>query len=137
MRTMLMVLGFVVVGCGPSQIPLGQPFSDTLTSMDSVWTQHLSDGETLRGYYRDYVVQVKAGFRYTVVFGSNTGHGSFEDEGSGNFLLGGGVACKSFGLATNPRTVTWIPAETGLNKVDVNAQTQNVPLTFTVEITPQ
>ncbi len=129
-----LVLG-LTVACGPSQIPLGQPFTGTLTAADNRW----SESNGLSGYDVPYVVQVTAGQSYTVVWGTDTGYGNFEDEEGGTFTQGGSSIGSTIGDApdSSPSTSIWIPAMTGLDKVDIDADADHVPLTFTITITAQ
>jgi hypothetical protein len=126
-------------GCGSPRIPLGVVYSGTLTSSDETWSETDGYGDVINGYDAQYVVQVTGGDAYTVKWGTDNGKGNFEDEEGGYFDLGGGVTGTAITDAywSEPLVVTWHPAVAGLNKVDVEAQAQNVPFTFHVEITPQ
>lgn len=125
----------LAAACGPPEIPLGQQFTGTLTALDDTWSE--SDGT--RGYDTPYVVQVTAGQSYTVIWGTDNGFGNFEDDEGGTFTQGNLSLGNTIpdALATSPSTSTWVPAMTGLNKVDIDAQADHVPLKFTITITPQ
>jgi hypothetical protein len=140
-RTLLVsCFALSLVSCGYPLIPLGQKISGTLTDKDNLWYEHdpYTGAVSGMGYSIDYQVQATAGTSYTVTFWTSTGNGNFVDDENGRFYWPDGSAGSALVLVpSNPQTVTWKPSKTGLNKVDVEASSENVPLDFTVEITQQ
>jgi len=141
MKTLMMALLLGgISACGPQEIPIGKTFSDTVTRSDNFWTSgERSAGTFISGYAKDYVVNVTQGAKYTVRWGTDNGYGNFEDQEHGDFVTNGLDEGSTIPDASesSPSTSIWTPAMTGMNKVDADAQIQNVPFRFTILITAQ
>jgi hypothetical protein len=140
LRSLLVVCAvMVLMSCGDPLIRIGQQLSGSLTSKDNFWVGHdpYTGQVTDAGYSDDYQVQATEGESYTVTLWTSTGNGSFEDNEGGRFYWPNGSSGPSFSPSSGTSTVTWIPAKTGMNAVDVYCFEGEEPIDYTVLITQQ